>query len=154
MSEFKFKQVYIRQMRIDRRELVRDAIRQDLSRRETLIYFRNSIDRIYIINDWKDAYSMMRDYRQRAIDRGEYPLPERKSHHPLSSGDPEGYKRYREKVSGHALKLKARRERMKLARTSPVGRRQWIAELDISIASATGKRREQLIKQRDRLQEL
>ena len=68
MSEFKFKQPYIRLMRIDRRELVRDVRRLGLSKRASLAELRNQVNTVYDINNWKDAYSMMRDYRERAID--------------------------------------------------------------------------------------
>jgi len=85
LSYFLFKQPYIRQMRKDRRELVRNVLKQGLSRAESRTELRWQIRKIYEINGWKDAYTMMRDYRNRSIERGEY--PERKPRKPIIRGD-------------------------------------------------------------------
>tara|TARA_Y100000310_G_scaffold90394_2_gene87667 strand:+ start:4042 stop:4488 length:447 start_codon:yes stop_codon:yes gene_type:complete len=87
LSEFRFKQSYIRQIRLDRRELVKDARELGLSKNETLLTLRSWIDRVYAINGWQDTYAMMRDYRQRAIDRGEYIPPPKKPRKPIDKGD-------------------------------------------------------------------
>ncbi len=101
MSEFKFKQPYIRLMRVDRRELVRGVRRLGLSKRASLRELRDQVDRVYEINGWKDAYSMMRDYRERAIDRGEYVPPPRRKRQPIDKGD----------IRRQKLRAKARKER-------------------------------------------
>lgn len=101
MSEFKFKQPYIRLMRIYRRDLVRGVIRLGLSKRASLKELRDQIDSVYEINGWKDAYAMMRDYRERAIDRGEYVPPPRRKRQLIDKGD----------VRRQKLRAKARKER-------------------------------------------
>jgi len=103
LSEFQFKQPYIHRIRLDRRELVRDARELDLPRRETLLTLRSWVDRVYIINDWKDAYAMVRDYRRRAIERGEYVPPPSKPRKPIDKGDVAAQKRrYRARKKAEA----------------------------------------------------
>jgi len=81
LSEFAFNLPYIKLMRQDRRELLRDARKEKLSAKD----FRSRIEQVYYINDWKDAFAMMRDYRNRSIERGEY--PERKPRKPIIRED-------------------------------------------------------------------
>jgi len=78
LSHFKFKQPYIRQIRIDRRKLIREVKKLGLSRRKALTELRWRVRKVYEINGWADAYAMMRWYRERAIDRGEYVPPVKK----------------------------------------------------------------------------
>jgi len=78
LSRFKFKQPYIRQMRVDRRKLARDVRKLHLPRREALAELRWRVRKIYEINGWADAYAMMRWYRQVALERGEYTPPVKK----------------------------------------------------------------------------
>lgn len=96
LSYFKFKQPYIRRMRVDRRELVRGVKKLGLSRRKALIELRWQIRKVYEINAWPDAYAMMRDYRNRAIERGEYIPPPARKRPRLSKGNVRAQKeRYR-----------------------------------------------------------
>ena len=87
LSQFLFKQPYIRQMRKDRRELVRNVLKQGLSKAETRTELRWQIRKIYEINGWKDAYAMLRDYRNRSIERGEYQPPPPKKRPKLDKGN-------------------------------------------------------------------
>jgi len=78
LSRFKFNLPYIRQIRIDRRELARKVRKLGLPERKALAELRWRVRKVYEINGWADAYAMMRWYRERAIDRGEYIPPVKK----------------------------------------------------------------------------
>ncbi len=96
LSHFKFKQPYIRHMRVDRRQLVRDVRKLRLHRSEALAELRWRIKKQYEIGGWEDAYAMMRWYRGISIARGEYISPEKKRGK-LSKGNvAEQKRRYRE----------------------------------------------------------
>ena len=101
LSEFKFKQPYLTLMRRDRKRLVDEVVALDLSKTRTLATLRSWIDQVYVANGWEDAYVMLRDYRQRAIDKGDYIPPPIRKRKPTSKGNLERQK----------LKAKARRER-------------------------------------------
>lgn len=100
LSKFRFNLPYIKLLRQDRAELVKEVRKLDLPRREALLTLHSRINTVYEINNWKDAYAMMRDYRERAIDRGEYTAPIKKKRKPIEKGNvvTQG-KRYKERIS-------------------------------------------------------
>jgi len=105
LSHFKFKQPYIRQIRVDRRELAREVRKLGLPHRKALAELRWRVRKVYEINGWADAYAMIRWYRERAIDRGEYTPPVKKRPR-LNKGD----------VAAQKKRWRARQERKEESR--------------------------------------
>ena len=87
LSHFKFKQPYIRQMRIDRRALARKVSKLGLSRQEALAELLWNVKKIYDINGWKDAYAMMRWYRAISLEKGDYIATAKKKRPRLDKGN-------------------------------------------------------------------
>jgi len=87
LSRFKFNLPYIRQIRIDRRQLAKEVRKLNLPKEKALAELRWRVRKIYEINGWADAYAMMRWYRQIALNRGEYVPPVRKKRPRLDKGN-------------------------------------------------------------------
>lgn len=141
LAEFEFKYPYIKLMRQERQALVRSVDAMGLSGRDRRSMIIKRIKEEYATYGWVDAYAMMRYYRKQLIDIGSYAPPVRPPRHRTTQ----------ENVARQNLRYKAKRERLNLSGTMPANKEQWIRELDANIAKATGKRREQLQAQRDRL---
>lgn len=96
------------------------------------------------VKGYPDPYEMLRDFRNRSIDEGEYDKPEDESPKTNKGNIKAQKRRYQEKQSA---KSQIRQREMARARVE-----KWMSELDEKIVRSTGERRKQLEEQRDNLE--
>ncbi|MBU1785305.1 MAG: hypothetical protein KKG95_08230 [Candidatus Omnitrophica bacterium] len=107
-----YRQVYFGDMLQARQELVAEVSALELTKKEKLIELRWQINKQYEINNWQDAYGMMRWFRGIAIAKGDYtPLKRKKYSKEQRDGWSKG------DVAKQKLRVKARAERGYIAGT-------------------------------------